>query len=345
MNDPRAMDEVWQRARAEADVIVELPRLAGKRVEMFFRKVEKTRMDGFQMGSRGGFPWEYPTHHVVIRNDFFLGTFVVNQEQWTALWPSIDSESGTWYPPGSRWGKSPGANPSQFSNQPHARSAPVEQVSWYDTMVYCQVLTRLGTFHVQNCEDGSDLQCCLPTESEWEYASRGGQKSQTVGTDFWNGDGEAALREVGWFRGNSGQRRCTSPVSEPVIPNRPEAHPLGLFGMHGNVWEWCHDEWKKNAYRDHFLADGDLAANQRTKILEGEGVGGPNALWALRLRNESLRVCRGGAWDVSAMRCRSAFRGWLGVGVRVVSRGFRICLVRRTVRGADSFGRGAGEPR
>src|SRR5208283_3530718 len=107
---------------------------------------------------------------------------------------------------------------------------PVEQVNWNDATAFCEWLTEWKGLPKEIAT------VRLPTEAEWEYACRAG-----ADTDYYNGDGEAALAEVAWYDGNSGN--YTHPVDE-----RSESHPFGLHGMHGNVWEWCQDVFDPNAY-------------------------------------------------------------------------------------------------
>jgi formylglycine-generating enzyme required for sulfatase activity len=165
----------------------------------------------------------------------------------------------------------------------------------------------------------------LPSEAEWEYACRAGSE-----TDFYNGDGEAALAEVGWFKGNSYGE--THPVDE-----RPELHPLGLYGLHGNVWEWCQDVYDVKAYRKR--AHGWLA---RAWNLADAGYDA--FYWSAedRLKQSAARVFRGGCSISSARLSRSAFRsgtGWVsGTGIC----GFRVCLVRGPA--ASKGGAPAGGP-
>ena len=330
----RETDVLWAAARAAADVVVALPGPGadGQAMEMFLRKIPGTGPEGFRMGSRGGHQDEEPIHRVAIETDFYLGTFVVTQEQWAAVWPEIEGLYGKKGP----WEKSPGASPSGHKG---SGLLPVEQVSWYDAMAFCDWLTRHHPIVGGKCPLDGDWRFCLPTESEWEYACRGGREGLGRDTEYWNGDGEAALREVGWFGDNSGGR--THPVTEGVIPGSVEDHPLGLFGLHGNVWEWCHDEWDGGAYRGHVNGDGDRAVEHRLEVLRALAAGGPAALTAPLLPDDRLRVVRGGAWDFAAGGCRSAYRSWSWPVGRYGRLGFRVCLVRGPAATTDQAGGGA----
>jgi formylglycine-generating enzyme required for sulfatase activity len=127
----------------------------------------------------------------------------------------------------------------------------------------------------------------LPTEAEWEYTCRAG--SQTC---FCSGDSTSSLLQVGWFNENS-KREC-----HRVGMKSPNA--WGLYDMHGNVWEWCEDEW---------IDVNSLAPGDRTR----QGKGG-------------LRVVRGGSWNLYSRCCRSANRS--GTSPRIHSKeiGMRIVL-------------------
>ena len=339
MNDQAEGDRagsaaVWAAARAAADVIVALPGTGadGQPVEMFFRRVAATGPEGFRMGSRNRNPDEEPIQRVVIEEDFYLGTFVVTQEQWAAVWPGIEGLYGKEGP----WKKSPGASPS---DQQGSGLLPVEQVSWYDAMAFCDWLTRHQTLIGGTSPPDGDWRFCLPTESEWEYACRGGPEGVGRDTEYWNGDGEAALREVGWFYDNSGSG--THPVTEPLFPGSVEDHPLGLFGLHGNVWEWCHDEWDGGAYRGHVDGDGDRAVEHRSEVLRALAAGGPESLTPPLLPGDRNRVIRGGAWSYPAGWCRSAYRIWDWPVDRRDDLGFRVCLVRGPAASQEQAGGGA----
>jgi len=334
MSNVRSDHDTWAAARAAADLIVGLPGTGadGHPGEMFFRRIAATGPKGFLMGSRDGDSAEEPIHRVVIEEDFYLGTFVVTQEQWAAVWPEIEGLYGKKGP----WEKPPGASPSGHKG---SGLLPVEQVSWYDAMAFCDWLTRHQRLIGGKCPPDGDWRFCLPTESEWEYACRGGREGLGRDTEYWNGDGEAALREVGWFGDKSG--RHTHPVTEPLIPGSVEDHPLGLFGLHGNVWEWCHDEWDGGAYRGHVNGDGDRAVEHRLEVLRALAADGPAPL----LPGDRDRVIRGGAWFDTAGRCRSAFRSWLWPDTRSVRQGFRVCLVRGPAASHEQAGGGAAEAR
>src|SRR5207249_3540696 len=129
----------------------------------------------FRMGSRGYYPDEEPQHWVRITQPFYLGTTPVTQEQFAACDPQHKNE---------------------FDNKP---DHPAEKVNWNQAVRFCQwmneTLRGLPPGYVAG----------LPTEAQWEYACRTGS-----GTEYCNGDGEAALREVGWFDENS--KGSTQPV-------------------------------------------------------------------------------------------------------------------------------------
>ncbi|MCA8950631.1 MAG: SUMF1/EgtB/PvdO family nonheme iron enzyme [Planctomycetes bacterium] len=145
---------------------------------------------------------------------------------------------------------------------------PVAEVSWWDAYLFC---TWLGAR--------------LPSEAEWEYACRAGTQ-----TRFWSGDAVEDLTRVGWFDANSGPD--THPVTQKPV------NPLGLFDMHGNVWEWCRDEW-------HQSYEG--APRDGSAWLDGGG----------------YRVVRGGSWFDPAWNCRSAIRDGRRAGSRTDYVGFR----------------------
>lgn len=99
---------------------------------------------------------------------------------------------------------------------------PIEFVSWHQTQRFLQKLNKL-----------TDRKFRLPSEAEWEFAAKGGNKSQ--GYKYSGGND---IDEVAWYNGNSKNKR------HPV--GLKKANELGLYDMCGNVWEWCQDYWHKN---------------------------------------------------------------------------------------------------
>ncbi|MFH8610362.1 formylglycine-generating enzyme family protein [Streptomyces sp. NPDC018029] len=150
-----------------------------------------------------------------------LGAFPVTQELYGAV-------TGEW----------PGATPGD--------RLPVEGVSWWDAVRFCNALSlrdghtpayRLGpdeTVEWDSTADGYRL----PTEAEWEHACRAG----TTGPHY------APLDEIAWYRGNSGERL------HEVGGKRPNA--WGLYDMLGNVWDWCWDVYDAEVYGSYRVLRG-----------------------------------------------------------------------------------------
>ncbi|GAB6123874.1 SUMF1/EgtB/PvdO family nonheme iron enzyme [Dysgonomonas termitidis] len=208
----------------------------------------------FTMGSPASEPdrgYDEIQHQVTL-SDFYIGKYEVTQAQWEAVM---------------------GNNPSSFKGS----NRPVEFVSWNDIQAF---LFKLNT------KTGKKYR--LPTEAEWEYAARGGNKSQRYmysGGDY--------LNVAGWFKYNSDN--ATHPVGER------QANELGVYDMSGNVWEWCND-W----YGDYSTA---LATNP------------------LGAASGSSRVLRGGSWMFPAKYCRSANRAFKSPPtLKVNTYGFRLAL-------------------
>ena len=237
-------------------------------VPMFFRRIPA---GSFRMGARGIDAKEEPVHRVRITRDFYLGAFPVTQEQYRAVARRCPALKGN-------------ADPSAFKG---ARR-PMEYVSWDYATAFCAWLSAWEELPAEIAK------VCLPSETQWEYACRAG-----TDTDYYSGDGEPALAEVAWYSGNSDHE--THPVDE-----RPEAHPFGLYGMHGNVWEWCRDAWDARAYR-----------------MRADGVEDPEVLPKGKYQD---RVLRGGSWRSPARVCRSAYRLGNRPDVHNWLYGFRVCL-------------------
>jgi formylglycine-generating enzyme required for sulfatase activity len=237
----------------------------------------------FRMGSRGEHAREEPRHLVRITEPFYLGIVPVTQAQFQVWTRALGTE-----------------HENVFSNEP---DHPAEDLDWRQAIAFCAWLNEV---HAPAVPAGHVA--TLPTEAEWEYACRAG-----TDTEYYTGDGESALSEAGWFAGNSGQ------TTRPVGAKAP--NDLGLFDMHGNVWEWCWDVWDQHAYRTRVDGVADPGAADRRMALED-----PHYVESLQ-RDNRHRVVRGGSWGDVARWCRSASRDGGGPGGRDDVRGFRVCLV------------------
>ena len=136
---------------------------------------------------------ESPTHQVTL-SSYYIGKTEVTQELWQAVMGSM-------------------SNPSYYSGT----NLPVEFVSWDDCQEFITKLNELT---------GKEFR--LPTEAEWEYAARGGNKSQ--GYKY---SGSNTIDDVAWYSPNN------SKTTHPVATKAP--NELGIYDMSGNVWEWCSD--------------------------------------------------------------------------------------------------------
>lgn len=247
---------------------------------MAFRRIPA---GSFRMGSRGYRYSEEPQHRILITTDYWLGETPVTQEQF-AVWTRIARiEHLNFF----------------LGNPVH----PVESLGWCKANAFCGWLT-------ESCKQQFPKDCtiaCLPTESEWEYACRAGTESE-----YYTGDGVTSLAEAAWYDGNSGD--TTKPVGL-LAPNE-----FGLHDMHGNVWEWCHNEWRKTIYRGQVDGAVDPELQRRNRDWRG-GI----APFAKHNRN---RVVRGGSWINNAFQCRSASRnGYWATDDGGAINGLRVCLV------------------
>jgi len=238
----------------------------------------------------------------ITLSNFYIGKYEVTQKEWTEVM---------------------GNNPSQFEGD----NLPVEMVSWYDCVEYCNKRSAKEGLkpHYKIDKDNKDPNnqtvvddvrwtvtlnagangYRLPTEAEWEYAAGGGQLSKSYAYSGGND-----VDKVGWFWQNSGDTNLTGFWTWPRIQaNHDRTHPVGgrepnesgLYDMSGNVREWCWDWY------------GDLDRNGTA----------PKASSA-----ETGRVWKGGGWMGGDFCCELSFRGNYEASGKGPDQGLRVCRGR-----------------
>ncbi|MBF0452069.1 MAG: formylglycine-generating enzyme family protein [Candidatus Magnetomorum sp.] len=204
-------------------------------------------------------------HEVVLTKGYYMQTTEVTQGQWKSVM---------------------GENPSSFKDC--GDNCPVENVSWEDVQHFIEKLNKKADKYIYR----------LPTEAEWEYAARAGT---TTAYSFGNDSSQLSKY------GNFCDFQCTFSWKDanqddhykntaPVKSYSPNA--LGLYDMHGNVWEWCSD-----GYGDYPI----------TPVIDPEGG-----------QSDRGRLLRGGSWFSLAGDCRSAYRFRGGPDRRSDNLGFRL---------------------
>lgn len=240
----------------------------------------------------------------VTLSSFYIGRYEITQKQWIAVM---------------------GTNPSKFVGA----DLPVEMVTWYDCIEYCNRRSRkeglMPYYNIDKTRKDPDNRpdpefgnldtvqwtvtinpnangYRLPTEAEWEYAAEGGQLSRN-----YTYSGSNRINDVAWYWRNSGERELNGFWSWSAIEknhDRPmpvgskKPNELGLYDMSGNVREWCWD-WLGPLPRD-----------------AKDPVGSPSGY---------RRVWRGGGWMGAAFTDKVSFRGGLAANGTGPDQGFRVC--------------------
>ena len=214
---------------------------------------------------------ENPSHSVTL-SDFWMGETEVTQALWQAVMNTTVEEQRD------------KSNPS-LSMRGEGASYPMYYVSWNEAVEFCDKLNSQLSGQLP-----SGYRFSLPSEAQWEYAARGGNKSR--GYKYAGGN---SIGDVAWYSENSSS--ATHTVKDK------QANELGLYDMSGNVVEWCSD-W-----------DGSYSSFSQTNPT-GSSTG-------------SRRVLRGGSWGRIARHCRVSFREFSTPGNRISDGGFRLALVRQ----------------
>ncbi|MEY4905680.1 MAG: hypothetical protein RLZZ292_3495, partial [Bacteroidota bacterium] len=191
--------------------------------------------------------------HKVELSPYYIGKYEITQNQWRNIMKQ------------------------DLSNVEDCGNCPVDSVSWDDAQDFIQKF---------NQKTGENYR--LPTEAEWEYAARGGNKSQNF---LYSGSN--LIDSVAWY---------TSDMVKPGISSVGQKTPneLGIFDMSGNVEEWCND-WYRSPYKKR---------KQRNPTGPKEG---------------THRICRGGYWRQQDLGCRVSYRAGHEPSKKFNTTGFRIC--------------------
>jgi formylglycine-generating enzyme required for sulfatase activity len=215
---------------------------------------------------------ERPQHEVTV-GSFFMGRYPITQAQWriVANWSQVE--------------RSLDRDPSRFKGD----NRPVEQVSWEEAVEFCQRLSA---------KTGKTYR--LPSEAEWEYACRAGTTSpfhfgEIITTDLANYNGDYTYNNS-----PKGEYRIETTDVGTFPANR-----WGLHDLHGNVWEWCSDDWH-DSYEE---APEDGRA------------------WLEAKATDTYKLLRGGCWNYNPNYCRSAYRNNNTRDNRNLNFGFRVCCV------------------
>ena len=205
-------------------------------------------------------------HTVKLSKGFWISRYEVTQRQWKSVM---------------------GSNPSRTEGE----DLPVDNVSWGECNEFCQ-------------KAGNGLR--LPTEAQWEFAARGGPLGK--GCRY---SGSDSLADVGWYYENSGDKPLVETEWDigSLKSNGNCAHPvnvgkkgneLGIFGMSGNLCEWCAD-WYESYPKGSVIDPAGPASGE-------------------------YRVIRGGSWYFDARRCRVATRARDSIHKSGDDLGFRVCV-------------------
>ena len=234
---------------------------------------------------------EKPRHKVTLTRDFLIGKYAVTQ----ALWDSVM-----------------GSHPNTFTGT----NRPVECVSWFDVVEFCNKLSELEGLEPAYSINGANVTCNwsakgyrLPTNAEWEYAARGGEYHKYSGSDN--------IDEVAWYWDNSdtGNGNETHPVGQKN-PNG-----FGLYDMSGNVWEWVWDWWPETGdYSTEMSTSVSVENQQDSTEINLDSVENPTGN-----PTGSSHVFRGGSWGNDPEYVRASIRDYVVPTRQRDDLGFRFC--------------------
>ena len=216
---------------------------------------------------------EYPVRTIKL-DSYYIGKFEVTQAQWEAVMGTSLEDQRT-------------VSTYDYGIAGEGADYPMYYVNWYEAQEFCKRLS-----------EATGKKYVLPTEAQWEYAARGGNKSQ-----HYKYSGSNEVEEVAWYEVNSYSLGESHPDYGAHRVGTKKANELGIYDMSGNLWEWCSD-WYASRY-DEKDTDNPQGSVEGTEYVE-----------------------RGGSWTYYARGCRVSFRGHAKPSYRGYRVGFRVaCLL------------------
>jgi len=237
-------------------------------------KMKEVKAGTFQMGRESSTNVAMPIHSVTITSDYYMGETEVTQALWYAVMGQSPTSSG------NPWRSSFGLGDNY----------PSYYISYEDCQLFLSALNSKLSSQL-----GSGEQFRFPTEAEWEFAARGGNKSN----DYIY-SGSNTIDDVAWYWDNSYALGAVNADYGTHTVKTKAANELGLYDMSGNLWELCYDWY------------GTYSSSAQTD---------PSGPYS-----GSKRLIRGGSWSHEASICSVTYRSWYAPSDRNNLVGFRLCL-------------------
>ena len=264
--------------------------------EMIFVKGGTFIMGDIFGGGRGD---EIPVHNVTVA-DFYISKYEITFEEFDKYCDGLGIKK-----------KSEDKDFNDLKYGPKDFKRPVWKISWYEAIEYCNWLSQIEGLTPcysidkknkdQNNKNPRDklkwnVECNfkvngyrLPTEAEWEYAARGGNKSRGYKYAGSNNLNDCAVNSIvaGWKIGGKHISILESNAVTYCVGSK-KSNELGLFDMSGNVWEWCWDWYNKEYYRDSSMKNPQGSTSGKSRVLRGGSWN--NQAFLLRVSNRKEAV-------------------------------------------------------